>query len=185
MLLLFIKALITNFLPEIQFTISTPLSFLTENRENPQNFQKCATAADLAGVTQGNLSLTGKSVTITSPFSNCCPDPFVLGSARLTLGNHGMMMTIALWSWDNLGETNYWWWRWHCASARGRSGETKFVLQFSFSLKMIAFEFDQHDDDRHSHLAGLSTDFRRKVSTSTLWLSVTWEEHFHPLFKDW
>ena len=59
----------------------------------------------------------------------------------------------------------------------------KIVLQFSFSLKMIAFKFDQHDD-RHSHLAGLSTDFRRKVSTSTLWLSVTWEEHFHPLFKD-
>ena len=96
MLLLFIKALITNFLPEIQFTISTPLSFLTENRENPQNFQKCATAADLAGVTQGNLSLTGKSVTITSPFSNCCPDPFVLGSARLTLENQTMMMTIVI-----------------------------------------------------------------------------------------
>merc|ERR550525_1479232 len=39
---------------------------------------------NLAGVTQGNLSLTGKSVTITSPFSNCCPAPLVLGSARLT-----------------------------------------------------------------------------------------------------
>ena len=96
MLLLFIKALITNFLPEIQFTISTPLSFLTENRENPQNFQKCATAADLAGVTQGNLSLTGNSVTITSPFSNCCPAPLVLGSARLTLENQTMMMTIVI-----------------------------------------------------------------------------------------